>query len=311
MGTYLEAVTKGRTREAIKKLLSLQAKTARVERGGTVQELPIEQVVPSDVIAVRPGQRLPVDGVVLTDSSYVDESMITGEPIPVAKDEGAGVVGGTVNQNCSLRFRATKVGADTALAQIIRMVQDAQGAKMPIQALADKVVQYFVPVVMSLAAVTFVTWLIVGPAPALTFALVNMVAVLIIACPCAMGLATPTSIMVGTGKGAELGVLLRRGDALQTLQQARTITLDKTGTLTKGKPELTDLAAAGWTRSTRCASSRPSSAAPSTRSPAPSSTRPTSAASTSPRRWPSRPTPATVSARRWKGTSSKWEPTAT
>jgi len=241
VGKYLEAITKGRTSEAIKKLLSLQAKTARVERDGTEQELPIDQVIPGDIIAVRPGERLPVDGTVTSGSSYVDESMITGEPIPALKQDGAEVVGGTVNQNGSLRFTATKVGADTVLAQIIRMVQDAQGAKMPIQALADKVVQYFVPVVMSLAAITFLVWLILGPAPALTFALVNMVAVLIIACPCAMGLATPTSIMVGTGKGAELGVLFRRGDALQTLQDARVVALDKTGTLTKGKPELTDL----------------------------------------------------------------------
>ncbi len=241
VGKYLEAVTKGRTSEAIKKLLSLQAKTARVERDGVAQELPIDQVVPGDVIAVRPGERLPVDGTVLSGSSYVDESMITGEPIPVAKEKGAEVVGGTVNQNGALRFEATKVGADTVLSQIIKMVQDAQGAKMPIQALADKVVRYFVPVVMGLAAVTFSVWLIFGPAPALTYALVNMVAVLIIACPCAMGLATPTSIMVGTGKGAELGVLFRRGDALQTLQDATVVALDKTGTLTKGRPELTDL----------------------------------------------------------------------
>jgi len=244
VGKYLEAVTKGRTGEAIKKLLGLQAKTARVERGGEEQEMPIDEVVPGDVIAVRPGERLPVDGLVLSGSSYVDESMITGEPIPVLKQEGTEVVGGTINQNGSLRFRATKVGADTVLAQIIKMVQDAQGAKMPIQALADRVVRYFVPVVMALAAITFVVWLLAGPAPALTYALVNMVAVLIIACPCAMGLATPTSIMVGTGKGADMGILFRRGDALQTLQQATVIAVDKTGTLTKGKPELTDLSAA-------------------------------------------------------------------
>ncbi len=245
VGKYLEAITKGRTSEAIKKLLSLQSKTARVERDGVERELPIDQVVPGDVIAVRPGERLPVDGTVLTGSSYVDESMITGEPVPALKQAGTEVVGGTVNRNGSLRFEATKVGADTLLAQIIKMVQDAQAAKMPIQALADRVVRYFVPVVMSLAAITFGVWLVFGPAPALTYALVNMVAVLIIACPCAMGLATPTSIMVGTGKGAELGILFRRGAALQTLQQADTVALDKTGTLTKGKPELTDLTTAG------------------------------------------------------------------
>ena len=241
LGKYLEAVTKGRTSEAIKKLLSLQAKTARVERDGLERELPIDQVLPGDLIAVRPGERLPVDGTVVSGSSFVDESMITGEPIPVAKEAGLEVVGGTVNQNGSLRFKATKVGADTVLSQIIKMVQDAQGTKMPIQALADKVIQYFVPVVMAIAAITFIVWMLVGPTPALSYALVNTVAVLIIACPCAMGLATPTSIMVGTGKGAEMGVLFRRGDALQTLQEARTIALDKTGTLTKGKPELTDL----------------------------------------------------------------------
>jgi len=241
VGKYLEAITKGRTSEAIKKLLGLQPKTARVERGGEELELPVDQVVPGDVVAVRPGERLPVDGVVIGGSSYVDESMITGEPIPALKAEGAEVVGGTINHNGSLRLRATKVGADTVLAQIIKMVQDAQGAKMPIQALADRVVRYFVPVVMTLAAITFVVWLVFGPAPALTYALVNMVAVLIIACPCAMGLATPTSIMVGTGKGADMGILFRRGDALQTLQDAKVVALDKTGTLTKGKPELTDL----------------------------------------------------------------------
>ncbi len=244
VGKYLEAITKGRTSEAIKKLLNLQAKTARVERGGALQELPIDQVVRGDIIAVRPGERLPVDGTVTSGSSYVDESMITGEPIPVLKSEGAEVVGGTINQNGALRFTATKVGADTVLAQIIRMVQDAQSAKMPIQALADRVVRYFVPVVIALASITFVVWLLAGPSPALTYALVNMVAVLIIACPCAMGLATPTSIMVGTGKGADLGILFRRGDALQTLQQARVIALDKTGTLTRGRPELTDLVTA-------------------------------------------------------------------
>ncbi len=247
LGKYLEAITKGRTSEAIKKLLSLQAKTARVERNGEELELLIDEVVPGDIISVRPGERLPVDGVVVSGASYVDESMITGEPIPVAKQSDSGVVGGTINKNGGLRFRATKVGADTLLAQIIKMVEEAQGTKMPIQALADTVVRYFVPVVMGIAAITFVVWLAAGPAPALTYALVNMVAVLIIACPCAMGLATPTSIMVGTGKGAEMGILFRRGDALQTLQQARTIALDKTGTLTKGKPELTNLATLGKT----------------------------------------------------------------
>ena len=240
VGKYLEAVAKGRTSEAIKKLMGLGAKTARVERGGEVLELSIDEVVPGDVVLVRPGEKVPVDGKVLDGSSYVDESMITGEPVPVQKAEGSKVVGGTINKTGAFRFRAMAVGADTVLAQIIKMVEDAQGSKPRIQALADRVVSVFVPVVLGIAAVTFVLWLLLGPAPALTFALVNTVAVLIIACPCAMGLATPTSIMVGTGKAAEMGVLFRKGDALQSLQEARTVALDKTGTLTKGKPELTD-----------------------------------------------------------------------
>lgn len=240
VGKYLEAIAKGRTSEAIKKLMSLQAKTARVLRDGQERELPIDEVIPGDVVLVRPGEKIPVDGILTEGSSYVDESMISGEPMPVQKAKGAEVVGGTLNKTGAFRFRATKVGADTVLAQIIKMVEDAQGSKPRIQALADKVVSVFVPVVMGLAAVTFIVWLFFGPQPALTFALVNTVAVLIIACPCAMGLATPTSIMVGTGKAAEMGVLFRRGDALQSLQEAKVIALDKTGTLTKGQPELTD-----------------------------------------------------------------------
>ena len=194
------------------------------------------------MVLVRPGDKLPVDGQVLSGSSYIDASMITGEPVPVQKREGDEVVGGTLNKTGSFRFTATKVGADTVLAQIIKMVEDAQGSKVPIQALADRVVRVFVPVVMGIATLTFGVWLVFGPQPALTFALVNAVAVLIIACPCAMGLATPTSIMVGTGKAAELGVLFRNGGALQSLQETHTIALDKTGTLTKGRPELTDFA---------------------------------------------------------------------
>ncbi len=241
VGKYLEAIAKGRTSEAIKKLMGLQAKTARVVRGGETVELSIDEVVPGDVVLVRPGEKVPVDGTVVEGSSYVDESMITGESIPVSKGAGDEVVGGTINKTGAFRFRATKIGADTVLAQIIKMVEEAQGSKPRIQALADRVVGVFVPVVMAIATLTFVLWLIFGPAPALTFALVNTVAVLIIACPCAMGLATPTSIMVGTGKAAELGVLFRKGDALQSLQEAGVIALDKTGTLTKGRPELTDL----------------------------------------------------------------------
>ena len=242
LGKYLEARAKGRTSEAIKKLMGLQAKTARIERDGRVLELPVGEVVPGDVVLVRPGDKLPVDGQVLSGSSYIDASMISGEPVPVQKGVGDEVVGGTLNKTGSFRFTATKVGAETVLAQIIKMVEDAQGSKVPIQALADRVVRVFVPVVMGIALLTFGVWLVFGPEPALTFALVNAVAVLIIACPCAMGLATPTSIMVGTGKAAELGVLFRNGGALQSLQETHTIALDKTGTLTKGRPELTDFA---------------------------------------------------------------------
>mgnify|MGYP003836385515 CR=1 FL=1 len=241
LGRYLEARAKGRTSEAIKRLVGLQAKTARVRRDGTVVEIPVAEVAPGDIVEVRPGDRLPVDGAVIEGESYVDESMITGEPVPVAKSAGTEVVGGTVNQNGALAFRATAVGGDTMLSQIIRMVEAAQGSKLPIQALVDRVTMWFVPAVMTLAALTFGVWLIWGPDPALTFGLVNAVAVLIIACPCAMGLATPTSIMVGTGRGAEMGVLFRKGEALQLLKETRVVALDKTGTLTDGKPTLTDL----------------------------------------------------------------------
>jgi len=241
LGRYLEAKARGRTSEAIKRLVGLQAKTARVRRDGGTEDVAIGDVVPGDVIEVRPGERVPVDGTVTEGESYVDESMITGEPVPVAKSDGAELVGGTVNQTGALAFRATAVGADTVLSQIIRMVEQAQGSKLPVQALVDKVTMWFVPAVMVVAALTFLVWLAFGPEPALTFGLVNAVAVLIIACPCAMGLATPTSIMVGTGRGAELGVLFRKGYALQSLKEARIVALDKTGTLTEGRPALTDL----------------------------------------------------------------------
>ncbi len=240
LGKYLEARAKGRTGDAIRKLMGLQAKTARIERAGAALELPIDEVVPGDVVLVRPGEKIPVDGRVMSGSSYLDESMISGEPVPVQKGEGDEVVGGTLNKTGAFRFTATKVGADTVLSQIIKLVEDAQGSKVPIQALADRVVSVFVPVVIGLALVTFGVWLAFGPQPALTFALVNAVAVLIIACPCAMGLATPTSVMVGTGKGAELGILFRNGGALQSLQETGVVALDKTGTLTEGKPKLTD-----------------------------------------------------------------------
>ncbi len=241
LGRFLEARAKGNTSEAIRRLVQLQAKTARVRRDGAVKELDIAQVRSGDVIEVRPGERIPVDGEVIEGQSFVDESMISGEPVPVEKTVGAEVVGGTVNQNGALAFKATKVGADTLLAQIIRMVEQAQGSKLPIQALVDKITMWFVPAVMTAALITFVVWLIWGPDPALSFALVNAVAVLIIACPCAMGLATPTSIMVGTGRAAQMGVLLRKGEALQQLKDAKVVAVDKTGTLTKGRPELTDL----------------------------------------------------------------------
>jgi Au+-exporting ATPase len=241
LGRLLEARAKGRTSEAIKRLVGLQAKTARVRRDGMVIDLPIGSVVSGDIIEVRPGERVPVDGEVVEGNSYVDESMITGEPIPVSKTVGSEVVGGTVNQKGAFAFRATAVGGNTVLSQIIRMVEEAQGSKLPIQALVDKVTMWFVPAVFAVAALTFTAWLTFSPSPALTFALINAVAVLIIACPCAMGLATPTSIMVGTGRGAELGVLFRKGEALQLLKDAKVVAVDKTGTLTEGKPALTDL----------------------------------------------------------------------
>ncbi|GIW32620.1 MAG: ATPase [Meiothermus sp.] len=241
LGKYLEALAKGRTSEAMQRLLSLQAKTARVVEGSTEREIPVDEVLPGDLIAVRPGEKIPVDGVVVSGQSYVDESMITGEPIPVLKSEGAKVIGGTLNQNGAFTFQATAVGADTVLAQIIKLVETAQGSKPAIQNLADRVVAVFTPIVLGIALLTAGVWLLFGGEAAVSYALVNTVAVLIIACPCAMGLATPTSIMVGTGKAAEMGVLFRKGEALQTLQEAQVIALDKTGTLTKGKPELTDL----------------------------------------------------------------------
>ncbi len=241
LGRFLEARAKGRTSEAIKRLVGLQPKTARIRRDGTSLDVPIADVQAGDTVEVRPGERIPVDGEVIEGDSYVDESMITGEPIPVAKQPGSALVGGTVNQHGALALRATAVGEATMLSQIIRMVEQAQGSKLPIQALVDQVTMWFVPGVMAIAALTFLAWLVYGPSPALTFALVNAVAVLIIACPCAMGLATPTSIMVGTGRGAELGILFRKGEALQRLQDAAVVAVDKTGTLTEGHPALTDL----------------------------------------------------------------------
>ncbi len=241
-GRMLEARASGRASQAISRLASLQAKTARVERNGSAIDIPTEDVVVGDIVVIRPGERIPVDGTVIDGASHVDESMISGEPVPVEKTAGATVVGGTINRTGSFRFRAEKVGRDTMLAQIIRMVEQAQGAKLPIQTLVDKVTAWFVPAVIGLALLTFVAWFVFGPS--LSHAVVAAVAVLIIACPCAMGLAVPTSIMVGSGRAAELGVLFRKGDALQELRSVEIVVFDKTGTITKGQPELTDLVTA-------------------------------------------------------------------
>jgi Cu+-exporting ATPase len=248
LGRLLEARAKGRTNEAIKKLAGLQAKTARVVRGGEEVDVPVEDVHVGDVVVVRPGQKVPVDGRVVSGGSAVDESMITGESIPVTKREGDEVIGATINASGSFRFAATKVGEDTALYRIMRMVEEAQGSKAPIQRLADRISAVFVPAMIGVAAATFAVWLLLGPEPALTFALLNTVAVLIIACPCAMGLATPTSIMVGTGKGAEAGILIKGGEALEGAHKLDTVVLDKTGTLTRGRPELTDVVVADGIR---------------------------------------------------------------
>ena len=239
LGRWLEARAKGRTGAAIERLVGMQARTARVLRDGTPQEVEIDAIVPGDIVLVRPGERIPVDGAVTEGTARVDESMITGEPVPVAKGPGDAVTGGTVAGAGGFELRATRVGADTTLAQIIRMVEEAQGAKLPIQGLVDRITLWFVPAVMAVAALTVAVWLAVGPD--MTLALVAGVSVLIIACPCAMGLATPTSIMVGTGRAAEMGVLFRKGDALQRLADVGTVALDKTGTVTEGRPEMTDL----------------------------------------------------------------------
>jgi Cu+-exporting ATPase len=251
LGRLFEARAKAGTGEAIRKLIGLQARTARVMRDGGEREIPIEDVMVGDVIVVRPGERIPVDGDVIDGRSAVDESMVTGEPIPASKGPGDAVIGATINQTGAFRFRATKVGRDTMLAQIIRLVEQAQASKAPIQRLADLVASYFVPAAVFIAIGTFVIWFDVGPAPAPTFALVAAVSVLIIACPCALGLATPLSIMVGTGKGAENGVLIRSAEALETAHKLDTIVLDKTGTITRGAPALTDVvAAAGFEEET-------------------------------------------------------------
>jgi Cu+-exporting ATPase len=240
VGKYLEARAKGQTSEAIKNLMKLQAKTARVERNGQEIEIPVSEVRVGDIVSVRPGEKIPVDGVIIAGYSSVDESMITGESLPVEKNVGDNVIGATINKMGAFKFEARKVGRETALAQIIKLVEDAQGSKAPIQRLADQISAVFVPVVVVIALATFGVWLIFGPQPAFNMAFVNFVAVLIIACPCALGLATPTAIMVGTGKGAENGVLIRSGGALETAHQVTAIILDKTGTLTRGAPAVTD-----------------------------------------------------------------------
>ncbi len=247
LGRYLEARAKSGTSEAIQKLLELQAKTARVVRDGTEQDIPIEQVLVGDLIRVRPGEKVPVDGVITEGNSALDESMVTGESIPADKSPGDTVVGATMNVSGSFLFRATKVGSETMLSQIVKLVQEAQGSKAPIQRLADLVSSYFVPVVLMLAVATFALWYVLSPAPALSLALINTVAVLIIACPCAMGLATPTAIMVGTGLGAGHGVLIKDAEALETAHRVNAIIFDKTGTLTEGKPRVTAVRAVAGT----------------------------------------------------------------
>lgn len=247
LGKYLEARAKGRTSEALKKLMGLRARSARVIRAGQELEISVDDVQVGDLVLVRPGEKIPVDGVVVSGRSAVDESMLTGESLPVEKGPGAGVIGATINKLGAFQFEATKVGKQTALAQIIRLVEEAQGSKAPIQKLADQVSAIFVPVVIGIAVLTFLVWYFIIPLPAgsdaslFTRSLINMVAVLVIACPCAMGLATPTAVMVGTGKGAELGVLLKSGEALERAGKVTTVVLDKTGTITRGQPAVTDV----------------------------------------------------------------------
>ena len=241
LGRFLEARAKGQTSEAIKKLIGLKPKTALVIRDGKEREILVDDVQLGDLVLVRPGERVPVDGIVRQGYSSIDESMITGESMPVEKKVGDRVIGGTINKTGSFQFEATRVGKDTTLARIIRLVEEAQGSKAPIQRLADVVASYFVPIVIGIAIITFVIWYFIGPAPSLTFAFLNFIAVLIIACPCALGLATPTAIMVGTGRGAEHGVLIRSAGALERSQKITTVLMDKTGTLTRGEPRVTDI----------------------------------------------------------------------
>ena len=244
MGRFLEARAKGKTGEAIKKLVGLQPKTATVIQDGIETEIAVEDVQIGAIVLVRPGEKVPVDGEVVAGESYVDESMITGEPIPVLKRAGDSVVGGTLNQNGVIRFKALKVGRETLLAQIIQIVEEAQGAKPPVQRLADRVVTYFIPVVLAIAILAFCVWyFLLGNT--LLFALTCLISVLVIACPCALGLATPTAVTVGVGRGAELGILIKSGEALELSERLKVVAFDKTGTLTRGRPEVTDIVPLG------------------------------------------------------------------
>lgn len=245
LGRFLEAGARGRTSEAIRRLIGLRPTSARVVRNGEEVDIPVDQVVPGDVVLVRPGEKIPVDGLVTEGYSAVDESMLTGESMPVEKGSGEKVYGATMNTNGAMYFQATQVGSETVLAQIIRLVEEAQGSKAPIQRLADRVASYFVPAVIAAALAAFLFWMLLGPAPVLTFSTLVLVSVLIIACPCALGLATPTAIIVGTGKGAERGVLIKQAQALEIAHKVDTVVLDKTGTLTTGKPVVTDLVVSG------------------------------------------------------------------
>ncbi|HKB25103.1 MAG TPA: heavy metal translocating P-type ATPase, partial [Methylomirabilota bacterium] len=253
LGRWLEARARGRTSEAIRRLVTLAPRTARVVRDGRERDVATAEVVPGDFVRIRPGERIPVDGVVTEGASSVDESMLTGESVPVEKGPEAKVFAGTINRTGSFIFRATRVGSETTLARVIKLVAEAQGSRAPIQRLADRVAAVFVPIVLALAALTFAAWWLFGPAPAGLRALTNAVAVLVIACPCAMGLATPTAIMVGTGRGAEFGVLIRNATALELLHRVDTVVFDKTGTLTVGRPAVTDVVPAAGVMAVRAA----------------------------------------------------------
>ncbi len=252
LGRYLESRAKGRTSEAIRKLAGLRAKTATIIRDGKEEEIPVDDVIVGDIIVIKPGSKVPVDGEVVAGESYVDESMITGEPIPPLKTKGSLVVGGTINTNSILSVKATKVGRETVLAQIIQLVEDAQGSKPPVQRIADTAVTYFIPAVLVIAFTAFIVWFFVFPVPPdpLLFAMTALISVLVVACPCALGLATPTAVTVGLGRGAELGILIKNGDALEVAEKITTVVFDKTGTLTKGKPEVTDIIPTGISEET-------------------------------------------------------------